>query len=220
MAQNIHNICLLGKEIDYPDLINVFYKALLIFLVFTAGNDLFKGLIGEFQIELLLYVILWGSMVIQTTYAYKHIRKVSDNYQSLAFISDCFDIGLFIYVCAAIGGTCKPNGFYDLDTYWHISIPFLILSFNQLCWYIFVKEKRKSAAVIRLVLLFVVMLTTTILDETYHNVWMLAAIVSGNFLIMVILRAIDWAPNCFVAQIDELQENPHEENNKEKDNKG
>lgn len=48
------------------------------------------------------------------------------------------------------------------------------------------------------------MLTATILDETYHNIWILATIVGGNFFIMVILRAIDWAPSFFLYQIDEL----------------
>lgn len=199
------NQCLLSKKIGYPEVINVLYTALMVFLVFTAGNDLFKGLIRDFHVKLLLYVILWGSMAIQTIFAYKHIRDVSDNYKSLAFLSDCFDIGLFIYVCAAIGGTYDniTKEFTDLDTYWHISIPFLILSFNQLCWYIFVKEKRKSAAVLRLILLFAVMLTTTLFDPTCHTVWMLATIVGGNFLIMVVFRAIDWAPKCFIDQIDE-----------------
>lgn len=202
------NQCPLREEVGYPEIINVFYTALMIFLVFTAATDIVKGLIGEFHVKLLLYLLLWMSMVIQTTFAYKHIKLVSDNYGSLAFLSDCVDIGIFIYVCAAIGGTYDNTTkvFTDLDTYWHISIPFLILSFNQLCWYIFVKEKRKSAAVIRLILLFAVMLTTTILDETHHNIWMLATIVGGNFFIMVVLRAIDWAPKCFIDQIDELQE--------------
>ena len=210
---------LLEKKIGFPELINVFYTALMIFLVFTAGNDLFKGLIGEFHIELLLYVLLWVSMVVQTTFAYKHITDVSDNYKSLAFLSDCLDIGVFIYVCAAIIKTCKPNGFYDLDNYQHISVPFLVLSFNQLCWYIFVKETRKSAAVFRLILLFVVMLATTILDEKYHGVGMLATIVGGNFFIMVILRAIDKAPKCFINQIDKLPRESEEENDKGDDNK-
>lgn len=195
---------LFRKEIGFPELINVFYKALMIFLVFTAANNLVKGLINEFHIELLLYIILWISMVIQTTFAYKHITDVFDNYKLLAFLSDCLDVCIFIYVCAAIGNTYSENGFVDMASYWHISIPFLVLSFNQMCWYIFVKEKKKSAAVLRLILLFVVMLTTTILDKTYHNVWILVAIAVGNFLIMVILRAINWAPKSFRKQIDEL----------------
>lgn len=203
------NQCLLGKKIGLPELINVLYTALMVFLVFTAANDLVKGIIKEFHIELLLYIVLWVSMVVQTTYAYKHIRDVSDNYQSLAFLSDCLDICIFIYVCAAIGSTCTDSGFYDLDTYRHISIPFLILSFNQLCWYIFVKEKRKSAAVLRLILLFAVMLTTTLFDPTCHTAWMLATIVGGNFLIMVVFRAIDWAPRCFRIQIDILSKKKH-----------
>lgn len=209
--------CLPGKKIGLPEIINVLYTALIIFLVFTAATDLLKGLIIDFHVELLLYVILWGSMVIQTIFAYKHIRDVSDNYKSLAFLSDCIDICIFIYVCAVIGTTYDniSKDFSDMNTYWHISIPLMILSFNQLCWYIFVKEKRKSAAVLRLILLFIIMLTTTIMEETYHNVWMLATIVGGNFFIMVILRAIDWAPKCFVNQIDELPKNP----DGEKDNK-
>ena len=107
------NQCPSRKTVGYPEIINVFYTALMIFLVFTAGNDLFKGLMGEFHIELLLYVILWGSMVIQTIFAYKHITVVSDNYKSLAFLSDSLDICIFIYVCAAIIKTSKPSGFYD-----------------------------------------------------------------------------------------------------------
>lgn len=201
---NKYQCPLFRKTIGFPELINVFYKALLIFLVFTAANDLVKAIIGDFHVELLLYIVLWVSMVTQTTFAYKHIREVSNNYKFLAFISDCLDICIFIYVCAAIGGTCADCGFVDLESYRHISIPFLILSFNQLCWYIFVKEKRKSAAVLRLILLFAVMLTSTLLDPTCHNIWILVTIVGGNFLIMVVLRAIDWAPRCFRNQIDIL----------------
>lgn len=200
---------LFRKTIGFPELINVFYKALLIFLVFTAANDLVKTIIGDFHIELLLYIVLWVSMVIQTTFAYKHIRDVAYNYRSLAFLSDCFDIALFIYVCAVIGSTCTDRGFDDLESYLHISIPFLILSFNQLCWYIFVKEKRKSAAVLRLILLFAVMLTATLFEPTFHTIWMLAIIVGGNFLIMVVFRAIDWAPRCFRIQIDILSKKKH-----------
>ena len=121
------------KKIGYPGLINVYYKALMIFLVFTAANDIVKGLISGFRIELLLYLLLWISMIIQTTFAYKHITVVFKNYKFLAFFSDCIDIGIFIYVCAAVSKTCTVEGFKDMDTYWHISIPFLILSFNQLC---------------------------------------------------------------------------------------
>ncbi len=196
--------CLLGKKIGYPELINVFYTALLIFLVFTAANDLVKGLIRVFSVELFLYLLLWLSMVIQTTFAYWHIREVSENYELSAFLSDCVDICIFIYVCAAIGSTYDSTTkvFDDLDTYWHISIPFIILSFNQVCWYIFVKEK-KAAAILRLILLFIVMLTATILDNKYHGVGMLATIVLGNFFIMVILRAINRASKRLEEMMDE-----------------
>lgn len=109
------------------------------------------------------------------------------------------------YVCAAIGSTydSMTKTFEDMDTYWHISIPFLILSFNQACWYIFVKEKKKAAAILRLTLLFIVMLTATIFDEKYHGIVMLAIIAGGNFFIMVILRAINRTPKRFEKQIDE-----------------
>lgn len=197
--------CLLGKKTGYPEIINVLYTALMIFLMFTAANDLVKGLIGEFSLELFLYLLLWLSMVIQTIFAYKHIRDVPQNYNFPAFFSDFVDICIFIYVCAAIGRTYDNTTmvFDDMDTYWHISIPFLILSFNQLCWYIFVKEKKKAAAMLRLTLLFMVMLTATILDEKYHGVGLLATIVGGNFFIMVILRAINKAPKRFEEWIDE-----------------
>lgn len=191
-------------KVRYSKIINIFYSALMVFLVFTAGNDLIKGLIGGFHAELLLYVLLWLTMVIQTTFAYVHIRKVSKNYKILAFLSDCIDICIFIYVCAAIINTCKNGAFDDMDSYRHISVPFLILSFNQLCWYIFVKEKQKAAAVIRLVLLFAVMLTTTLLEKEHHNIGMLATIIISNFMIMVILRAINWAPESFKKQMDEI----------------
>ena len=79
------------------------------------------------------------------------------------------------------------------------------------------KEKRKSAAVLRLILLFTVMLTATLLEPLCHTIWMLASIVGGNFLIMVIFRAIDWAPKCFIDQIDELPNNSTENKDKEKD---
>lgn len=63
--------CMLGKKIGYPEIINMFYSALLIFLMFTAANDLVKGLIRAFSVELFLYLLLWLSMVIQTTFAYR-----------------------------------------------------------------------------------------------------------------------------------------------------
>lgn len=199
MAEQIFNVTKesKGSKVGYPELINVYYTALMIFLVFTAANDLVKGLIGGFSIELLLYLLLWLSMVIQTTFAYKHIKEIPPKkYNKWAFASDSLDICIFIYVCALIGQTCTADKFIDLETYRHISIPFLILSVNQFCWYVLVREKEYAAAVCRLILLFIVMLTATILDRWFHGFCLLLIIVCGNFGIMVILRAINRVPDC------------------------
>lgn len=186
-----------GSKVGYPELINVYYTALMIFLVFTAGNNLVKGLSDGIHIEWGLYVLLWGSMVIQTTFAYKHIKEIPPKkYNKWAFASDCLDICIFIYVCYMIGQTCVADKFIDLDTYRHISIPFLILSVNQFCWYVLVREKEYASAVFRLVLLFIVMLTVTILDRLCHCSLWLYIIVIGNVFIMVYLRTTKWVPNC------------------------
>ncbi len=183
------------RKVSYQDIIYVYYTALMVFLVFTAANGLISGLLKEVHIELLLYVLLWVSMVVQTTFAYKHIMDIHKNdYNIFALISDSVDICIFIYVCAAIGNTCTENGFTDMTSYQHISVPFLILSFNQLCWYIFVKEKKKAAAAFRLILQFVAMLIVTIMEEKLHCVGLLAFIVGWNMFVMVILRAINKVP--------------------------
>lgn len=187
-----------------PELINVYYTALMIFLVFTAANDLFSGLINHFRWRLILYVLLWSSMVIQTAFAYKHIKEIPPkNYNILAFISDSIDICIFIFVCTAIGYTYKADAeeVKDMSTYWYISIPFLILSVNQFCWYVVVQE-RNMKAVFRLILLFVVMLAATILDIWFHNSWLLLGIVVGNATIMVGLRAKNKAPEAFVNKLN------------------
>lgn len=193
-----------GGKIGLPELINVYYTALMIFLVFTAGNDIFKGIQKDFHWELIFYLFLWLSMVIQTTFAYKHIKEIPPkNYNMLAFISDSIDICIFIFVCAAIGNTYKADSeeFKDMSTYWYISIPFLILSINQFFWYMFVREKKFAAAVLRLILLFAVMLTVTILDVWFHNSWLLLGILVGNATIMVGLRAGNKAPKSFEDKI-------------------
>lgn len=188
-----------GGKIGLPELINVYYTALMIFLVFTAGNDIFKGIQKDFHWELIFYLFLWLSMVIQTTFAYKHIKEIPPkNYNNYAFLSDILDICLFIYVCTAIGNTYNvlTEKFEDMPTYRRISIPFLILSVNQFCWYVVVQE-RNMKAVFRLILLFVVMLTATILDIWFHKTWLLLGIVVGNATIMVGLRAWNKAPKAF-----------------------
>lgn len=194
-----------GGKIGLPELINVYYTALMIFLVFTAANDIFKGILNDFYWELILYLVLWLSMVMQTTFAYKHIKEIPPkNYNNYAFLSDILDICLFIYVCTAIGNTYNAltEKFEDMPTYRRISIPFLILSVNQFCWYVVVQE-RNMKAVFRLILLFVVMLTATILDIWFHNIVTLGIIVGGNFVIMVFLRWIEYTPKAFENKLND-----------------
>lgn len=194
-----------GGTIGFPELIDLYYTALMTFLVFTAANNLIRGVLDVFHWRLILYMLLWLSMVIQTTFAYKHIKEIRPkNYNVYAFISDSIDICIFIFVCAAIGGTYNSakGEFIDMTNYRRISIPFLILSVNQFCWYVVVQE-RNMKAVFRLVLLFIVMLTATILDVWFHYTWLLAGIVFGNIVIMVGLRIWNKAPISFENRLND-----------------
>ena len=56
--------------------VDIYYTALMTFLVFTFADHLLQGLIQSFCIDLFLYAIMWLSLVLQTTFAYVHIRKV------------------------------------------------------------------------------------------------------------------------------------------------
>lgn len=186
---------LFDLNIGTKRLINLYYAALMTFLVFTVANDLLRGLFTEIHIEYVLYLIFWLALVIQTTFAYRHIMAIDENnYTVKAFISDSIDIIIEIFVCAVIGSTYGAQGYHELADYRLLSIPFMGLAINQMYWYASVKEDNPMA-IGRLILLLVGMLTITISESICHSIWNLVAFVIVHVLAMAILRAWDETRN-------------------------
>ncbi len=176
-------------------LINLYYTALMTFLVFTFANDLLKGTFVDYHIEYALYLIFWVALVIQTTFAYRHIMAIEENnYTVKVLISDCIDIVIEIFVCAVIGSTYRENSYHELVDYKLLSIPFMVLAINQMYWFASV-EKDNHRAIGRLIVLFVGMLAVTISESICHSIWNLVAFVIVHVLAMAILRAWDETRN-------------------------
>lgn len=185
-------------KVGNKQLIDLYYTALMVFLVFTFANDLLQGIIANFRLEYVLYVIFWLALVVQTTFAYKHIVEIEEEkYNVLVLLSDCLDIAIEIFVCVIIGRTYDEKGYCELLDYTYLSIPFLILSINQTCWYIGVREYN-ARALTRLIILFVGMLVVTISEWIDHSIWNLVAFVVVHALAMVLLRAKDEAHKLFI----------------------
>lgn len=171
----------------------------MIFLVYTFAVRLLREIFQNPSVELVLYIVLWLFLTIQTTFAYIRIKNVPpQQYPMQALLSDCTDIIIAIYVCAAIGGIGQGSN-HIMNTYLHLSIPFLILSVNQFCWFVIVRNF-DIPAIFRICILFVGMLAVTISEGICHSFWNLVVIV---FLIVSlgILRAIDKAPNSFERKV-------------------
>lgn len=177
--------------VDNKRIIKLYYTALMTFLVFTFANDLLRKVIENSSIEHVLYLIFWIALVIQTTYAYRHIMTIKQKkYKALILVSDCIDVLIEIFVCAVISTTYKQNGFHAQTDYRLLSIPFMVLAVNQICWYIGIQE-RNPRAIGRLILLFIGMLTVTISESIEHSIYNLAILVIVHALSMAILRAFD-----------------------------
>lgn len=184
-------------------LVDLYYTALMTFLVFTFADHLLQGLIQSFCIDLFLYALMWLSLVLQTTFAYVHIRNVDlQNYPVKALVSDCLDIAIAIYVCAAIGSTYNANGYCELSDYRHLSIPFLILSINQFSWFVMVREFNVPA-IFRICILFLGMTAITVSESFIHSFWNLVAVVS-LIVLLGMLRAINKAPKLFDQMVTRL----------------
>lgn len=178
-------------KVDNKKIIELYYTALMTFLVFTIANDLLRGIFAEIRIEYALYLIFWVALVIQTTFAYRHIMAIDENnYTVKVLISDCIDIVIEIFVCAVIGSTYGTNGYHELTDYRLLSIPFIVLAINQMYWYASVNENNNRATG-RLIVLLVGMLAVTISESICHSIWNLAAFVIVHVLAMAILRAWD-----------------------------
>lgn len=183
-------------------IVYLYYPAFMVFLVYTFAVHLLREIFQEPSMELFLYIILWLFLTIQTTFAYIRIINVPPKqYPIQALLSDCTDIIIAVYVCVAIGGIGKGSN-YIMNSYLHLSIPFLILSVNQFCWFVIVRNF-DIPAIFRICILFVGMLAVTISEGIYHSFWNLVVIV---FLIVSlgILRAIDKAPNSFEREVTNI----------------
>lgn len=183
-------------KIGLKKLVRLYYTALMTFLVFTFADKLLQGLIHSFCIELLLYTLMWLLLVVQATFAYVHIERIKpEKYTIMAFISDSIDIGIAIYVCAAIGSTYSADVYSELEHNQHLSVPFLILAINQFSWFMIVKEYNKEA-IFRICILFFGMLAVTISESICHSSWNMVAVVV-LIVVLGILRAINKAPDSF-----------------------
>lgn len=183
-------------KIGYKILVRLYYTSLMTYLVFTFADSLLRGLINSMCIELLLYTIMWLFLVLQATFAYVQIERVEEeDYTIKALISDSIDIGIAIYVCAAIGSTYSANAYSELAHYQHLSIPFLILAINQFSWFVIVKEFNVPA-LFRICILFFGMLAVTISESLCHNFWNLVVIVV-LIVLLGILRTVNKAPGSF-----------------------
>lgn len=182
---------LFDSKVSSKRLINLYYTALMTYLVFTFADDLLQGLVSDFRTEYVLYAIFWLALVIQTTFAYRHIMAIEEeNYTVNVLISDCIDVIIEVFVCAIIGSTNMANGYHELPDYRLLSVPFMILAINQIYWYHGVQESNPRA-IFRLIILFVGMLTITILESINHSIYNLAIFVIIHALAMAILRAFD-----------------------------
>lgn len=186
-------------------IVNLYYPALMLFLVYTFADSLLRGIIQNCTIELLLYLFMWIFLTIQTTFAYIRIKNVDPkDYSTMALISDCLDILIAIYVCAAMGGMCGINENNELSSYLHFSIPFLVLSINQFSWFVMVK-KFDIPAIFRISILFLGMLATSVSELICHSFWNLF-VVSFLIALLGVLRAIDKAPKSFCKLVTKIWE--------------
>lgn len=176
--------------------IKLFYPSLMLFLVFTFADSILRSIIQQFCIEALLYVILWVFLTIQATFAYIRVDKTRPkDYSKVAMASDFIDIAIVIYVCAAMGVASGRIEGYELTSYIHFSIPFMVLSINQFFWFVVIKSF-DIPAVFRIFILFVGMLAVSISELLCHSLWNLVAVVV-LIVLLGILRIINKAPDRF-----------------------
>ena len=195
-----------NRTVDNHKLIKIYYTALMTFLVFTFADKLLQGLIHHYNsVELWSYAVLWISLVIQTTYAYIHIRKISkESYTIRALFSDGIDIGIEIFICAAISSACGGCK-YGEYSFLLISIPFMLMAINQFYWYVVVDEFNPRA-ILCLSMLFAGMLLVTISEAIYHGIWNLIFIVIWHSITMAVLRIRDNAPKSFEKKVKPIWE--------------
>lgn len=177
-------------------IIDKYYTALMVFLVFTFADHLLQGIIQKPSIELALYILLWITLTIQATYSYICIRGVKpENYSKKALLSDCLDIAVAVYVCAAISCVYVGDNSLGLKSFLHLSIPFFVLSINQFSWFAMVKDFN-IPAIFRIVILFCGMTAVSISELICHGLWNLAFIVC-LIVALGIMKPIDKAPKFF-----------------------
>jgi hypothetical protein len=117
-------------EIDNKLLIDKYYTALMLYLVYTFADKLLQGLISKICcLDLWIYTILWASLVIQTTFAYKHIMAIKkEAYTTWALVSDCIDISFSLFICAVISSTFRSGDYKELDNYILLYIIYVIIT--------------------------------------------------------------------------------------------
>ena len=177
-------------------IVNLYYTAMMTFLVFTFAEKLLFGLIQKPTLELVLCVLLWLTLVAHVTFAYIRILTIKQKrYTTVVLISDCIDVLCIVYMCAAMGLAYNQDGPNTFHTYIHLSIPFIIIATNQFWWFFMVREF-DIPAIFRISILFFGMLTISVSELINHSFWNLFAV---SFLIVLlgILRAINKAPGKF-----------------------
>lgn len=174
-------------------------------LVFTFACQLLQCLLQSFCTDMLLYLIMWISVVIQATFAYIRISKTKQTvYPITALILDGLDLGIGLFICAIIAGRCNEYEYQPLNSYLLLSIPFLLYSICQFLWFIVVR-KFDIPALFRITILGSGMLTISILELFAHNSWSLLTI-SILLVLLGILRIINKAPILFSKFVTKLWE--------------
>lgn len=189
-------------EIDHKLLIDKYYTALMLYLVYTFADKLLQGLISKICcLDLWIYTILWASLVIQTTFAYKHIMAIKkEAYTTWALVSDCIDISFSLFICAVISSTFRSGDYKELDNYILLYIPFMLMAINQFVWYVIVREFN-SRALFQLLMFFLGILTVMVSECLCHGFWNLIFLVSWHVFWMAVFRWKCKAPKSFTKAI-------------------
>lgn len=194
---------------------DLYYPALITFIIFTIGNTLLQNVITDFSMENCLLIFLCLFIAIHLTGAYLRIEDWSkQGYPVSALISDCIDILCAVYICSAI---VRYSSNPDMEiSYLHLSIPFFIVSINQFMWFVFMR-KFDIEAIFRICILFIGMLCISIIETCIHSKYSLIAIVSV-IAILACLMIKNRSPKWFKKKSRHYRQIMHQKTHRTKTN--
>lgn len=171
----------------------LYYPALMTFIVFTIAGNLIQNVLKTCTLENILLLLLCVFIAIHLTGSYLRIDDWSkERYPVPELISDCIDILCAIYICSAIVRLSDAD---EYISYLHLSIPFLIVSINQFWWFVFMR-KFDIPALFRTCILFLGMVLVTVIETVVRTNNSLIAIVV-IIAILAGLMILDKSPRWF-----------------------